>query len=214
LCTGAASVLVAHVPATEADVRRLVWTAQDGTEKMCHMSVLPRDHPWTVADLELLPDDGLRYELVDGTLLVSAAPSKQHQRVLGNLYLLLHAACPGELEVFLAPIDYQPTSTRSLQPDLLVVRRDDPGPKAVTTALALAVEVLSPSSRSVDLVLKRELYEQAGVHCYWVVDPDELTLRAWVLQEGRLVEQPALLDGTGDLPAPFPIRFVASDLVR
>ena len=75
------------------------------------MTVLPRDHSWAVADLELLPDDGLGYELVDGTLLVSAAPSKQHQRVLGNLHLILRAACPAELEVFLAPTDYQPTAT-------------------------------------------------------------------------------------------------------
>lgn len=178
------------------------------------MTVLPRDHSWTVADLELLPDDGLRYELVDGTLLVSAAPSKQHQRVLGNLHLLLRAVCPPDLEVFLAPTDYQPTSTRSLQPDLLIVTREDRGPKAVTMALALAVEVLSPSSRSVDLVLKRELYEQAGVQCYWVVDPDELTVRAWVLQEGRLVEQPVDLSGTAVLPGPVPVRCVADDLVR
>lgn len=178
------------------------------------MTVLPRDHSWTVADLELLPEDGLRYELVDGTLLVSAAPNKQHQRVIGNLYLLLRAACPPELEVFVSPTDYQPTSTRSLQPDLLVVGRDDPGAKAVTTPLALAVEVLSPSSRSVDLVLKRELYQQAGVRCYWVIDPDELSLRAWVLDDGQLVEQPAELDGASLLPAPFPVRIAAGDLVR
>ena len=178
------------------------------------MTVLPRDHPWTVADLEHLPDDGLRYELVDGTLLVSAAPSKQHQRVLGNLHLVLRAACPPELEVFLAPTDYQPTVTRSFQPDLLVVSRDDAGDKAVTTPLALAVEVLSPSSRSVDLVLKRALYEQAGVQCYWVVDPDELTMTAWLLRDGELVEQPALLDGQSLLPAPFAVSVTRQDLVR
>ena len=178
------------------------------------MTVLPRDHPWTVADLELLPDDGLRYELVDGTLLVSAAPSLQHQRVLGNLHLLLRAVCPAELEVFLAPTDYQPTSTRSLQPDLLVVTREDLGPKAVTMPLALAVEVLSPSSRSVDLVLKLELYEQAGVQCYWVVDPEELTVRAWVLQDGRLVEQPVDLRAPSALPGPVPVRCTAADLLR
>jgi Uma2 family endonuclease len=178
------------------------------------MTVLPRDHPWTVADLELLPDDGLRYELVDGTLLVSAAPSKMHQRVIGNLHLLLRAACPPELEVFLAPTDYQPTSTRSLQPDLLVVSRDDPGNKAVTTPLALAVEVLSPSSRSVDLVLKRELYEQAGVGCYWAVDPEEPSLRAWLLQDGLLVEQPVDLSGDNPVPGPFRITFAAADLTR
>lgn len=178
------------------------------------MTVLPRDHPWTVADLELLPDDGLRYELVDGTLLVSAAPSRQHQRVLGNLYVLLREACPPDVEVFFAPTDYQPTSTRSLQPDLLVVTRADLGLKAVTMPLALAVEVLSPSSRSIDLVLKRELYEQAGVQSYWVVDPDELTLRAWVLQDGRLVEQPVDLTAPTVLPGPVPVRCTAADLVR
>lgn len=178
------------------------------------MTVLPRDHAWTVADLELLPEDGLRYELVDGTLLVSAAPSKQHQRVLGNLHLILRAACPPELEVFLAPTDYQPTATRSLQPDLLVVSRDDRGLKAVTTPLALAVEVLSPSSRSIDLVLKRELYEQAGVQSYWVVDPDDLTLRAWVLERERLVEQLVDLTTPTVLPGPVPARCEAADLVR
>lgn len=178
------------------------------------MTVLPRDHAWTVADLELLPDDGLRYELVDGTLLVSSAPTKQHQRVVGNLHLLLRAACPPEPEVFLAPTDYQPTSTRSFQPDLLVVRRDDPGNKAVTTPPGLVVEVLSPSSRSVDLVLKRELYQQAGVGCYWVIDPEELSLRAWLLQDGLLVEQPVDLVGDRPLPGPFPVTIAAADLTR
>jgi len=93
------------------------------------------------------------------------------------LHVLLTATCLDDLEVFLAPTDYQPTSTRSLQPDLLVVRRDDLGNTAVTTPPALAVEVLSPSSRSVDRVLKREPYQQAGVAAYWVVDPEEPTLQ-------------------------------------
>lgn len=168
---------------------------------MVTMTVLPRDHPWTVADLEALPDDGLRYELVDGTLLVSPAPNKVHQRVVGNLYLVLREACPGELEVFLAPTDYQPTSTRSLQPDLLVVRRDDPGPGAVTTSLALAVEVLSQSSRSVDLVLKRELYEQAGVGSYWVVDPQVPAITVW---HGPVYGEPLVVTGDGQLSVELP----------
>jgi Uma2 family endonuclease len=110
---------------------------------------------------------------------VSAAPSKLHQRAVGNLHILLRQACPAHLEVFLSPTDYQPTSTRSLQPDLLVVSRDDPGTGAVTTPLALAVEVLSPSSRSIDAVLKRELYDQAGVEQYWLVDPHEPSVTVW-----------------------------------
>lgn len=174
---------------------------------MPSMTVLPRDHAWTVADLELLPDDGLRYELVDGTLLVSAAPSKLHQRAVGNLHVQLRAGCPPELEVFLAPTDYQPTSTRSLQPDLLVVRRDDPGPKAVTTPLALAVEVLSPSSRSVDLVLKLELYRQAGVQSYWVVDPVEPSVDVWQLA-GEQYDEPVRVTGEDALELTLPYALV------
>lgn len=177
------------------------------------MTVLPRDHDWTVADLADLPDDGLRYELVDGTLLVSPAPTKVHQRCVGRLHLVLSAACPADLEVFLAPTDYQPTLTRSLQPDLLVVRRDDPGDCAVTTPLALAVEVLSPSSRSVDRVLKRELYEQAGVQAYWVVDPTQASVTVWTLENGHYGD-PAVVSGEMLLSVqrPFPMRLVPAEL--
>lgn len=182
---------------------------------MTTMPVLPRDHAWTVADLADLPDDGLRYELVDGTLLVSPAPSKLHQRAVGNLYVLLRGACPAELEVFLAPTDYQPTVTRSLQPDLLVVGRDDPGDAAVTTPLVLAVEVLSPSSRSVDRVLKRSLYEQSGVAHYWVVDPQEPSITSWSLHEGSYGEPEVVTGGQRLLGRlPFRVEVAPEQLLR
>jgi Uma2 family endonuclease len=182
---------------------------------MTTMTVLPRGHEWTVADLEALPDDGLRYELVDGTLLVSAAPSKLHQRVVGNLHVLLRAACPASLEVFLAPTDYQPTRRRSLQPDLLVVARDDPGPAAVTTPLALAVEVLSPSSRRVDTLLKRALYEESGVAAYWLVDPDAPAVTAWTLVDGSYATAcGAEGDAVLRVDVPFAVELVPAELLR
>ena len=182
---------------------------------MSTMTLMPRDHAWTVDDLAALPDDGLRYELVDGTLLVSAAPSKLHQRALGNLYVLLRAACPDDLEVFLAPTDYQPTRTRSLQPDLLVVARSDPGTAAVTTPLALAVEVLSPSSRSIDRLLKRDLYEQAGVEQYWVVDPDEPSITVWRRgPEGFDAPQTVTGSERLELSGPLTLAVVPLDLLR
>jgi Uma2 family endonuclease len=182
---------------------------------MTVVTVLRRDRPWTVADLADLPDDGLRYELVDGTLLVSAAPSKLHQRVVGNLYVLVRTACPPELEVFLPRTHYQPTATRSLQPDLLVVRRDDPGEAAVTTPLALAVEVLSPSSRSIDTVLKRALYEQAGVAQYWVVAPQEPSLTVWTRGAAGFGD-PDVVAGAGALAldGPVPVVVRPADLLR
>ena len=182
---------------------------------MTVMTVQPRDHPWEVDDLVDLPDDGLRYELVDGTLLVSAAPSKLHQRAVGNLHVLLREACPPELEVFLAPTDYQPTRTRSLQPDLLVVSREDPGDGAVTTPLALAVEVLSPSSRSIDRLLKRELYEQAGVEQYWLVDPEEPSVTVWS-RSGDRFGAPEAVSGDDRLQVESPLRVALrpSELLR
>jgi Uma2 family endonuclease len=68
------------------------------------MAVMPRmSDDWTVDDLEHLPDDGLRYELLDGILLVTPAPVPIHQGVLGELYKRLDAACPRHLKVFVAP---------------------------------------------------------------------------------------------------------------
>ena len=86
---------------------------------MSTMPVMPRGGDWKVDDLVDLPDDGLQYELADGVLLVTPAPWPRHQRVIGNLHVLLRQLVPDDLEVFMAPVDFQPTRRRSLQPDLL-----------------------------------------------------------------------------------------------
>ena len=74
---------------------------------MASMTVMPRESPeWTVDDLDRLSDDGLRYELLDGTLLVSPAPSKRHQRAAARIFTTLATACPLEFEAFFAPLDW------------------------------------------------------------------------------------------------------------
>ena len=179
------------------------------------MPVMPREGDWTVDDLVDLPDDGLQYELADGVLLVTPAPRPRHQRVLGNLFILLRAAVPDHLEVFMAPLDFQPTRRRSLQPDLLVVRRDDVGELNIQRPLLLAVEVLSPSTRAKDLLLKRGLYEDSGVSSYWIVDPEEpsvvvLELRNGSYEEvGRVTGQDLLT-----VERPFPLTITPGALVR
>ncbi len=169
------------------------------------MPVMPRAGDWTVDDLVDLPDDGLQYELADGVLLVTPAPRPKHQRVLGNLHVLMRQLVPDDLEVFLAPLDFQPTRRRSLQPDLLVVRRADVGELNITTGLLLAVEVLSPSTRSKDLLLKRGLYEDSAIPSYWVIDPDEPSLLVLELENGAYVEK-ARATGLVELEAPFRVR--------
>src|SRR4051812_31505951 len=114
--------------------------------------MMPPLREWTVADLELLPEDGLQYELLDGLLLVSPAPVPIHQRVTRKLLRLLDDACPESMEAFSAPLDWQPDLRTSLQPDLLVVKSSDVGSRNVSAPLILAVEILSPSTRRKDLV--------------------------------------------------------------
>ena len=183
---------------------------------MVAMTVMPRaGEEWTVDDLDRLPDDGLQYELLDGLLLVTPAPVPLHQRAIGNLYLLLRRACLPGFEVFVAPLDWRPDIRTSLQPDLLVVRNEDVGPKNVSAPLVLAVEVLSPSTRRKDHVLKRSKYEDARVHHYWIVDPAEPSLLALELVDGACV---AIAQVAGDerarLERPFPIRVSPAELVR
>lgn len=183
---------------------------------MSVMTLMPRTgEEWTVDDLDLLPDDGLQYELLDGLLLVSPAPVPVHQRVSKRLLVLLDATCPPGYEVFHAPLDWRPDRRTSLQPDLLVIRNEDVGIKNITAPLVLAVEVLSPSTRRKDQVLKRSKYEDAGVQSYWIIDPTEPSLLALDLVDGVFTTT-AHASGTGraSLGAPFPLEVVPADLTR
>lgn len=111
---------------------------------------LPFSRPLTRADLEAMPDDGHRYELVDGTLVVTPAPSPQHQMVAANLFALLRAVCPPELVVLFAPVDVVLSDRTVVQPDLLVAGRGDFTSRDLPTAPLLAVEVLSESTEHYD----------------------------------------------------------------
>jgi Uma2 family endonuclease len=152
------------------------------------VTTLPRGRAITRADLDAMPDDGHRYELIDGTLVVTPAPSYRHQTVVGGLHLLLATACPSELRVLMAPFDVALAQDSILQPDLLVARRSAFTPRDLPGSPLLAVEVLCPSTSRVDLTLKRSRYEAAGCPSYWVVDPDEPALTAWELRDGEYVE--------------------------
>ena len=168
---------------------------------------LPFGRPLTVADLETTPDDGHRYELLDGTLLVSPAPSWSHQDVVGNTYVALRAACTPGYRVLLAPFAVTfGTRDTELQPDVLVARYGDLTAKNLPAAPVLAVEVRSPSTALVDLNLKRAAYERFGVTSYWVVDPDTPELVAYELASDGYVE---VARATGDevarLTRPFSV---------
>ena len=182
---------------------------------MTDMTVMPREsHDWTVHDLDLIPEDGLQYELLDGALLVSPAPVPRHQRAAARLHLLLAAACPPDLEVFFAPLDWRPDIRTSLQPDIVVLAdRDTQG--VIADSLLLAVEVLSPSTRRKDAVFKRSKYEDSGVASFWIIDPEAPSITAFELAEGQYVlAGEATCDAAVTLTKPFAVTVIPSALVR
>jgi Uma2 family endonuclease len=173
----------------------------------------PRGRPFTHADLEAMPDDGRRYEIVDGVLLVTPAPNYVHQRAVTRFVILLVPQVPNDAELLVAPFDVVLAEDTVMQPDVLVARRADFTRANLPAAPLLAIEVLSPSTRRVDLHLKRARFEAAGVLAYWVVDPDVPSLRAWELRDSAYVE---VADVRGDeefaTEVPFPVRILPSAL--
>jgi Uma2 family endonuclease len=179
------------------------------------VTTLPRGRALTRSDLATMPDDGHRYELVDGTLLVTPAPRLAHQRAVLDLAIRLRAACPPDLEVLVAPFAVALADDTELQPDVLVARTSDLTERDLPAPPVLAVEVLSPSTRLVDLNLKKARFEVAGTPAYWVVDPAEPRLTAWELRDGGFVEVGDVLGSDPyDATVPFAVRIAPADLVR
>lgn len=171
--------------------------------------------PMTVRDLEGIPDDGRRHELIDGVLIVSPAPGHRHQKIAYRLYGVLEAACPGEFDVIGAPFAVHSGDKIELQPDVLVGRDEDFTDKDLPAAPVLTVEVLSPSTAILDLNSKKALYERLGVASYWVIEPDEPALTVFELDvEGRYQQvAKAAGDEPFDAERPFPVRIVPRELL-
>ena len=186
------------------------------------MVAMTTAEPWpaagqlfTVDDLDGMPDDGRRYELIDGVLVVSPAPRVQHQLVLAELIVLLHGACPTGLLVVPGP-GVRMSADTELIPDLVVIRRDQLAARRVIQPPLLAVEIQSPSTALFDLNTKKAVYERFSIESYWIVAPDvdQPELIAFELREGRY-QQVAHVTGGKAFPAqrPFPVEIVPARLV-
>lgn len=175
---------------------------------------MPRGRAFTRADLEAMPEDGHRYELIDGCLVVTPAPSPRHQTVVLELAVLLRAACPPGLRVLVAPLDVALADDSVLQPDVLVARRSDLTERDLPAAPVLAVEVASPSTWRIDRTLKMARFEAAGCPSYWVVDPTGPSLTVWELREGEYVEVARVAgDERYVADAPYPVAASPAQLV-
>jgi Uma2 family endonuclease len=172
----------------------------------------------TYADYAALPDDGRRYELIDGELIEMTAPSLWHQIVLANLVYALDAYVRERSLgiVLFAPLDVIFADTSVTEPDLIYIapnRTDRMAPRGIEGAPTLLVEVLSPSNRGHDRVVKFGLYARYGVPFYWIVDPEGRELHAYRLEEGAYV---LAMRATGTAPCSPPpfddLALVVDDL--
>lgn len=172
---------------------------------------------WTAELVRALPDDGNRYELVSGELVVTPAPAPLHQMILVALYdrigPYLHGNRAGR--ILWSPADLALGEDEILQPDLFVLPASLPRrfrTWSEVSSLLLAIEVLSPSTARYDRIVKRRRYQRGGVPEYWIVDPDARVIERWrpsderpevlseILEWQPVAEAPPLLL---DLPALF-----------
>ncbi len=154
------------------------------------MPALDRARRWTRDEVLALPDDGNRYELVDGELLVSPSPRWVHQHAVGGFwriiddYVKLHRIG----DALFSPADLDLRSGQVLQPDIFVVDRVDGRRAREWTEVGiprLVVEVLSPTHPEFDRVKKRRRYQKSGVSTYWIVDLDARHVEVWTPQAKR-----------------------------
>ncbi|MFN8583107.1 MAG: Uma2 family endonuclease [Gemmatimonadaceae bacterium] len=138
---------------------------------------------WTLEMVHALPDDGNRYELIDGELFVTPAPTVLHQSASLLLSALLNAFTRTRgLKTVCAPVAVRLPGGGEVQPDLLVFERPSHSPLPATLDIAqlvLAVEILSPSTERTDRHAKRHLYQQAGVAEYWIIDLAARVIERW-----------------------------------
>ena len=161
--------------------------------------------PLTYDDLQDMPDDGQRYEIIGGELLVTPAPTAGHQRVLARLHRLLDdfVRLRDAGEVFFAPFDVKLAHFDAVEPDIVYLSAARPpvanDENSIDYAPDLVVEVASPSSHRVDRVKKMALYARSGISEYWIADPMRREIDVYALAgENYLPVEP---DADGHIPS-------------
>jgi Uma2 family endonuclease len=156
------------------------------------------EQPFTIDDLERLPDDGMRYEIFEGSLLVSPRPGVGHFGAAAELSYCLRRQAPPDLLAGQEGGVLIKAGASYLVPDVMVVRRQVIRTDARAFSppdVLLVAEVLSPSNSSTDLMLKRHHYATAGIPRYWIVDPPNQTLTVLRLVGKAYVEDAVVKPG-------------------
>jgi Uma2 family endonuclease len=154
------------------------------------MSMAAHNHGrWTPDLVREIPEDGNRYELVNGTLLVTPAPRHVHQRAVGLLYRVLHDFTVRHAlgTTSFAPADIELSRETLVQPDVFVaplLKGRVPREWSDMSSLLLAIEVLSPSTARADRHIKRHLYQRHEIE-YWIVDLEARLIERWLPEDAR-----------------------------
>lgn len=165
----------------------------------------PPQGRWTYADYAALPDDGRRYELIDGVLFMTPALSTEHQGTSARFvtYLMNHVEFAGIGRVFAAPVDVELAPDTVVQPDVIVILNANLAritPSRIVGPPDLVVEVMSPSTAGYDRREKQDAYAVAGVREYSVADPSAQTVELLVLDQGDYRSQ-GVFRGQATLPS-------------
>ncbi len=165
----------------------------------------PGQGRWTYEDYAALPDDGQRYEIVDGVLFMTPSPSEWHQTAVGRFfrYLATHIEDTGYGRVYMAPFDVELAHDVVVQPDVLVILNDSRNkitPSRIIGAPDLVVEVASPGTAGYDRRKKQDAYARAGVPEYWIAEPLTGTVEVLVLETGEY-RSLGVFEGKATLPS-------------
>lgn len=160
-----------------------------------------------------IPADGKRYELIDGEVHVTPAPSPQHQRLVFRLARILQDQLGAEVEVFISPVDVILTFHDVVQPDVVVANVAQVSNRGIEGAPLIVIEVLSPTTTIYDRTTKAQTYAALGIDHYWVVDPPAAQLECY-RREGRTYERVGAFGPTDVFTHPdFPaLRFPLAQL--
>ncbi len=165
----------------------------------------PPQGSWTYEDYATLPDDGQRYEIVNGVLVMAPAPTPEHQSIAVRIayYMFPHVDLAGIGRLLPSPIDVELGPKQVFQPDVVVILNahlDRIAAKRIIGAPDLVVEVVSPSSGVMDRIAKYAVYAHAGVPEYWIVKPESRTVEVFVLEDGEY-RSPGIFTGRATLPS-------------
>ncbi|MEW5921450.1 MAG: Uma2 family endonuclease [Bacillota bacterium] len=154
--------------------------------------VYSKQDGYTYEDYLQIPEEpGYRFEILEGILVKEPSPSMHHQRVsreLGCQLITFFNNFDPEGELFFAPLDVTLATGNVLQPDILFVsgaRKEVMREERIDGPCDLVVEIMSPTNRRKDRLRKMEIYRKAGIPHYWLADPEENTLEAFMLRDGN-----------------------------